>query len=273
MVKMNLFNKLSELTSKTLQPLTNTSSFMNTNITTVNRYLESFVPVSTVSQFITKGTLTPDEFVSAGNGLVNGESFKDLTASRWTWQSGTQSGLKNYLPLEKQFLLLTNVKSLPIEEGLLQEVSDSEHEILSIKVNPKESRECNNDSEDFVLSVVEESYIEDQRTFEVSIVYDRYYRTPRVFLSGTNYEGKRLAPETVLSYVSPQHANKTITIELHPHLNELCVSIHPCMHPQTMKRFINDYLQRQEEFHLKMYMPLFLQFISCIVPTLLIQPI
>ncbi len=273
MVKMNLFNKLSELTSKTLQPLTNTSSFMNTNITTVNRYLESFVPVSTVSQFITKGTLTPDEFVSAGNGLVERESSNDPTARRWMWQSGTQAGLKNYLPLEKQFLLLTNVKTLPIEAGLLQEVTDPENDILSIKLQTNQPQEPNNEPEDFVLSIEEGEAIENQRTFEVSIVYDRYYRTPRVFLSGTNYEGKRLAPETVLSYVSPQHANKTITIELHPHLNELCVSIHPCMHPQTMKRFINDYLQRQEEFHLKMYMSLFLQFISCIVPTLLIQPI
>ena len=266
---MNLFNKLTELTSKTLQPLTNTSSFVNTNITTVNRYLESFVPVSTVSQFIAKGTLTPDEFVSAGNALVDGENF-----NHWTWQSGTQPGLKSYLPRDKQFLLLTHVKSLPVQDSLLQELVDTEHHLDDFASYGDFTRRPNeptkHDPQDFVLAVEELDLIEDRRTFEVSIVYDRYYRTPRVFLSGTNYEGKRLAPETVLSYVSPQHANKTITIELHPHLNELCVSIHPCMHPQTMKRFINDYLQRQEEFHLKMYMPLFLQFISCIVPTLLI---
>ena len=256
---MNFFNKLSELTSKTLQPLTDTSSFVNANITTVNRYLESFVPIPTVSQFISKGTLTPDEFVSAGNGLI-----EDLG---WTWQSGIPSENKRYLPEEKQFLLLTNVKSLPVELEKLKEYTEPDSDTLLFQ--PEETKD-NKMAED-VLSVEEESLLEDRRTFEISIVYDRYYRTPRVFLSGTNYEGKRLAPETVLSYVSPQHANKTITIELHPHLNELCVSIHPCMHPHTMKRFIHEYLQRQEEFHLKMYMPLFLQFISCIVPTLLIK--
>ena len=80
---MNFFNKLCELTSKTLQPLTDTSSFVNANITTVNRYLESFVPIPTVSQFISKGTLTPDEFVSAGNALT-----EEITMDGWTWQSG-----------------------------------------------------------------------------------------------------------------------------------------------------------------------------------------
>jgi ubiquitin-like-conjugating enzyme ATG3 len=262
---MNLLNKLSEITTKTLQPLTNTSSFVNANITTVNRYLESFVPIPTVSQFISKGTLTPDEFVSAGNALT-----EEITMNGWTWQSGIPSENKRYLPEEKQFLLLTNVKSLPVELEKLKEYTEPDSDTLLFQ--PEEETTDNKMAEDEdVLSVEEESLLEDRRTFEISIVYDRYYRTPRVFLSGTNYEGKRLAPETVLSYVSPQHANKTITIELHPHLNELCVSIHPCMHPHTMKRFIHDYLQRQEEFHLKMYMPLFLQFISCIVPTLLIQ--
>jgi ubiquitin-like-conjugating enzyme ATG3 len=260
---MNFFNKLSELTSKTLQPLTDTSSFVNANITTVNRYLESFVPIPTVSQFISKGTLTPDEFVSAGNALA-----EEITMDGWTWQSGIPSEIKRYLPEEKQFLLLTNVKSLPVELEKLKEYTEPDSDTLLFQPE-EETKDTLKD--DDVLCVSEESLLETQRTFEVSIVYDRYYRTPRVFLSGTNYEGKRLDPETVLSYVSPQHANKTITIELHPHLNELCVSIHPCMHPHTMKRFIHDYLQRQEEFHLKMYMPLFLQFISCIVPTLLIQ--
>jgi ubiquitin-like-conjugating enzyme ATG3 len=259
---MNFFNKLSELTTKTLQPLTDTSSFVNANITTVNRYLESFVPISTVSQFITKGILTPDEFVSAGNGLT-----AETAMHGWTWQSGIPSENKRYLPEEKQFLLLTNVKSLSIELERLKEYTEPDSDTLLFL--PEEKKiEC---VEEDILSVEEESLVEDKRTFEVSIVYDRYYRTPRVFLSGTNYEGKRLAPETVLSYVSHQHANKTITIELHPHLNELCVSIHPCMHPHAMKRFIHDYLQRQEEFHLKMYMPLFLQFISCIVPTLILN--
>ena len=268
---MNLFNKLSELTSKTLQPLTNTSSFVNANITTVNRYLESFVPISTVSQFISKGTLTPEEFISAGNGLT-----EETKLDGWTWQSGIPSGNKSYLPEEKQFLLLTNVKSLPLDLGQIKEYTETDSDILFIQTEglPQinlEKIETPMTLEEDVLSVEEGSLLEDRRTFEVSIVYDRYYRTPRVFLSGTNYEGKRLDPETVLSYVSPQHANKTITIELHPHLNELCVSIHPCMHPHTMKRFIHDYLQRQEEFHLKMYMPLFLQFISCIIPTLILH--
>jgi ubiquitin-like-conjugating enzyme ATG3 len=261
---MNLFNKLSELTTKTLQPLTNTSSFVNANITTVNRYLESFIPVSTVSQFISKGTLTPDEFVSAGNGVV-----EDLG---WTWQSGIPSGNKPYLPEDKQFLFLSDIKTLPVGLETLTEHTDPESDTLLFHIAPEEgSPQAGSEFNDNILSVIEQILPEDKRTFEVSIVYDRYYRTPRVFLSGTNYEGKRLDPETVLSYVSPQHANKTITIELHPHLNELCVSIHPCMHPNAMKRFIHDFLQRQEEFHLKMYMPLFLQFVSCIVPTLLIK--
>mmetsp|Transcript_37301 Transcript_37301/g.93697 ORF Transcript_37301/g.93697 Transcript_37301/m.93697 type:complete len:316 (-) Transcript_37301:39-986(-) len=62
----------------------------------------ALVGPSTKSRFSEKATLTPAEFVEAGDALV----YKCPT---WKWMSGEQSKQASYLPTEKQFLMTKNV--------------------------------------------------------------------------------------------------------------------------------------------------------------------
>ncbi|CAM9778066.1 unnamed protein product, partial [Discosporangium mesarthrocarpum] len=63
---------------------------------------EAVYPVRANSAFLTKGVLTPEEFVAAGEQLV----FKCPT---WSWEAGDPVKAKKYLPADKQFLVTRNV--------------------------------------------------------------------------------------------------------------------------------------------------------------------
>ncbi|GMF25722.1 unnamed protein product [Phytophthora lilii] len=63
---------------------------------------EYLTPVLTESQFESKGLLTPEEFVRAGDLLV----YKCPT---WRWESGEPALRRAYLPADKQFLVTRNV--------------------------------------------------------------------------------------------------------------------------------------------------------------------
>lgn len=59
-------------------------------------------PVLAESQFASKGVLTPEEFVAAGDMLV-------LRCPTWQWQAGDASKARPFLPPGKQFLITRNV--------------------------------------------------------------------------------------------------------------------------------------------------------------------
>lgn len=59
-------------------------------------------PQHTDSRFVESGTLTPEEFVQAGDQL----SFKFPT---WRWEAGEASYRASYLPPEQQYLITRNV--------------------------------------------------------------------------------------------------------------------------------------------------------------------
>jgi ubiquitin-like-conjugating enzyme ATG3 len=63
---------------------------------------ESLVPTLTTSAFLSKGVLTPAEFVAAGDELV----YKCPT---WSWESGDPSCVRAHLPPNKQYLVTRNV--------------------------------------------------------------------------------------------------------------------------------------------------------------------
>ena len=63
---------------------------------------EYVTPTLKSSAFLTKGVLTPEEFISAGDELV----FKCPT---WSWESGDPSKRKKHLPKDKQYLITRNV--------------------------------------------------------------------------------------------------------------------------------------------------------------------
>lgn len=80
------------------------------------------------------------------------------------------------------------------------------------------------------------------RLYDLTVTYDNYYRTPRVYIKGYDESGVPLAPEQMLEDVMQDYANRTATIETHPHLPDAgpFISIHPCRHGQVMKRIIDN---------------------------------
>lgn len=90
---------------------------------------------------------------------------------------------------------------------------------------------------DGVIRVTEpEDNIIRTRTYDLSITYDKYYRTPRIFLFGYDKDRQPLTPKQIMEDISADHANKTVTVDPHPHLEVVHASIHPCKHAPVMKR-------------------------------------
>ncbi|KXS17138.1 hypothetical protein M427DRAFT_68569 [Gonapodya prolifera JEL478] len=63
---------------------------------------EQLTPIATKSSFLQTGTLTPEEFVRAGDFLVD-------KCPTWTWAAGAEAKRKGYLPNDKQFLITRKV--------------------------------------------------------------------------------------------------------------------------------------------------------------------
>jgi len=85
------------------------------------------------------------------------------------------------------------------------------------------------------------------RTYDLSITYDKYYQTPRVYLFGYDEHRQPLSSEQIMEDISHDHANKTVTVESHPHLNIPNASIHPCKHASVMKKIVDQMAERDKE--------------------------
>jgi ubiquitin-like-conjugating enzyme ATG3 len=55
----------------------------------------------------------------------------------------------------------------------------------------------------------------------VYITYDEYYHTPRLWLSGNDYEGKPLTSARIFEDIIAEYQNETVTEETHPFLGTL----------------------------------------------------
>ena len=68
---------------------------------------------------------------------------------------------------------------------------------------------------------------------------------------------------------SPQdYAQKTVTVDPHPHLGTPHASVHPCKHAVTMKRIVASLCRGGSEPRTSQYMFIFLKFIGAVVPTI-----
>ena len=105
------------------------------------------------------------------------------------------------------------------------------------------------------------------RTYDLSICYDKFYAVPRVWLVGYEEDGSPLPPERALEDISGDHAQKTVTVEQHPHLGLACASIHPCKHGAVMKRLSEQLSWAGDEPDVRQYLFIFLKFIAAVVPT------
>lgn len=102
------------------------------------------------------------------------------------------------------------------------------------------------------------------RTYDFSISYDVHYSTPRVWLFGYDASHNPLKEKEWQKDFSPEHLNKTVTYESHPHLAFSCPSIHPCKHAAAMLRI----LPTDGSVDCKYYLLVFLKFIQAIIPNI-----
>jgi ubiquitin-like-conjugating enzyme ATG3 len=115
------------------------------------------------------------------------------------------------------------------------------------------------------------------RTYDLSITYDKYYQTPRVWMVGRSAEGQPLSGKEMMEDVITDYANKTVTIEGHPHVAGPHASIHPCQHSKVMKTIVRNLMIRSTKMgegdevtgpSVEMYLFIFLKFVSSMIPTI-----
>lgn len=111
--------------------------------------------------------------------------------------------------------------------------------------------------------------VEHPRTYDLHITYDKYYQVPRLWLGGYDENRKPLTNEEMNEDFSQDHANKTITMETHPHLDcPSMASIHPCRHAETMKRIMEQLADNGKELGVHQYLLIFLKFVQAVIPTI-----
>jgi ubiquitin-like-conjugating enzyme ATG3 len=108
------------------------------------------------------------------------------------------------------------------------------------------------------------------RTYDLMITYDKFYQTPRLWLTGYDEQRRALSVDEMYEDFSADHANKTITMEAHPHLPDSPpqASVHPCRHAAVMKKLIDQIMEGGGELGVHMYLIVFLKFVQAIIPTI-----
>jgi ubiquitin-like-conjugating enzyme ATG3 len=117
------------------------------------------------------------------------------------------------------------------------------------------------------------------RTYDLSITYDKYYQTPRVWLFGYDEKNVPLSADAMFEDIMQDYANRTVTMESHPHRNGLIhASIHPCQHAAVMKRIVanlkqaadgpNETEKTTSQVRSDQYLFIFLKFIQSVIPTI-----
>jgi len=128
------------------------------------------------------------------------------------------------------------------------------------------------------------------RTYDISITYDKYYQVPRVWMIGRDEQDQPLTSTQMMEDVISDYANKTVTMEIHPHGSAQCpqASIHPCQHANVMKAIVKNLVKGSSGTKNKtgsngdtnnngtndglpsveMYLFIFLKFVSSMIPTI-----
>jgi len=216
---------------------------------------EKVMPTLKDSNFSKTGMLTPEEFVQAGDFLV--ENYPN-----WQWYS-FQSGKKklmNFLPKDKQMLINNSIRCNKNQNIILEQ---NEYGVYDVTIKNDQSynddsrQSCNDDNrqsdnDDFDLADFEiddfagsdpasikndDKPVDKTNKYNISITYDNYFRTPRMWMVGFNHHGVPLSHEKMLKDISIEHSKITVTIEEHPFYNDLhYISVHPCKHGHVMKK-------------------------------------
>ena len=110
--------------------------------------------------------------------------------------------------------------------------------------------------------------IQRTRTYDIDITYDKYYQTPRVWLFGYDEASQPLGPDQIFEDISQDHANRTVTFEMHPHKSIQYATVHPCRHAVTMKKIMAQLVEGGKTLAVDHYLFLFLKFIASVIPTM-----
>ncbi|KAL8433234.1 hypothetical protein ACSSS7_004019 [Eimeria intestinalis] len=248
-------------------------------------FLARFSSVPQASQFVDKGTLTPQEFVDAGDLLV----FKFPT---WQWEAAVGKRVNSWLPPDKQFLVTRGV-------ACHKRVRDIE---ASLNINAKE------DAEGWVLPVDEEhdgpqeaqslpsttspargkadsssaDPAEDGPTPPQDVGDDpacadasnSYFvrQAPDAGREGgvgvVLQNGTPLTPVEIFEDILTDYAAKTVTVDPHPCTGIPTASIHPCKHAQVMKKVVDHWRFQGIEPRPDLALIVLLKFISSVIPTI-----
>jgi len=242
------------------------------------------------STFQRTGKLTPQEFIEAGDALVQ-------KIPAWQWAKGDAAVLP-FLPPDKKYLLLRGATSKERADALLnpeggdREAGDdwvathADHVVAKTDVDVEKEQVQNWDSDEEEAAPVDADTVKEEvfRLYDLTIVYDQYYATPRMFLFGYNEKDHTLplTANEMKEDIYSSNREKTVTVDPHPFLKMPSISIHPCRHAETLVRFLARMEERfrdeQEDlpedkkvpFVFPSYFALFvfLKFISSVVPTI-----
>jgi len=270
------------------------------------KFADKLAPVLKESKFRETGHITPEEFVSAGDFLV------EISPS-WKWFAGDVECAKPFLPKDKQYLITRRVpcykrcKELEYDASKEAIISindtkgdgdwvdthhglessrpgqDLESAIEVLDISSKENEISDDepidledlDDDDMMLdtnaTACFENSIEKTRTYDLHITYDKFYQTPRMWLSGYDENNAPLTNKQTYEDISQDHVNKTVTFEEHPNLGstQMC-SIHPCKHANVIKKIM---LAMEngidgDTLQVHTYMIIFLKFIQAAIPTI-----
>lgn len=269
--------------------------------------VEAVTPIRSSSAFASEGVLSPEEFVAAGDALVRacptwswatGEgararaylprekqylTTRHVPCARRARDMEAYAGAEEALTGEDEGWIAAG-ECAGRDETTADAIPDLGAMTLEANAEDDAEDEYEDEDDDAVVlptataiakeagaanGGVDDENIVKTRTYDVSITYDKYYQTPRVWLNGYDENRLVLKPAKTLEDISADHAQKTVTIDPHPHTGVPSASIHPCKHGSVMKKLVDSArAQSGEAPSVDSYMFVFLKFIASVVPTI-----
>ncbi|KAJ3333669.1 E2-like enzyme, partial [Gonapodya sp. JEL0774] len=101
------------------------TSLYNSAHSALHAVRQHLAPLPTESSFSTTGTITPDEFVRAGDFLVD-------KCPTWHWAAGAENKRRHYLPSDKQYLVTRQVPCRKRVWEIEQEYGGGAERILTL---------------------------------------------------------------------------------------------------------------------------------------------
>jgi ubiquitin-like-conjugating enzyme ATG3 len=267
---------------------------------------ENLLSISKDSKLLVDGTLTPAEFVIAGDYLC--QHFP-----QWKWNKPEEkSRTSKFLPEDKQYISCLRVickkRVKHLDEHMEQFIEDDQNTDWTIAPTQKELKLKQPDNNKLGEDVgeVDDEYdpfaglddIHDEdwtnmineandttiatktqaisdyvskaylhRFYDISITYDLYYKVFRLWLRGYNFCGAELSKEEIYEDAIQSYRSNTFTHDSHPYTGLATAAIHPCKHADALKNIITEHIENGKEFNVEYSLIYFFNMISVVTPT------